>query len=307
MAKRAGGAEPPKRRQKKPPTPKSAQDIVPQAPPKRTVRVTRASDTSAERRRQALRTVMLERELNARELGRIADVNPNAIYNFLNRRAASLSPETIERLAAVLPGETVGSLQGLPDAGASPRLLIKSYVRAGEWRRTYELPEAQQESLPFPLDAGDRMHGSYGVRVEAPGAEDMFPTGTILTCVPISRWESPVIAGMRVIVQAVQGDSIEATVRDVTRAPDGSFWMRLRSSDPRFQTAVRLPAGNFGRPWREGDVRLSIAAVVTGYLVREMRFEPVATPADPEPAPETVPDGQAQRTKKPPRRKPRGS
>lgn len=255
-------------------------------------------DSKANRRRDALKTVMVERNLNARELGALAAVNPNSIYNFLSGRSKSLSADTLEKLTRVLPGESVASLSGISDPTVAPQLIVKTAVKAGAWRSAFELPEKERETLPFPLTDEERRAGVYGAKVLEPGAELLFPEGTILVCWPAEKWSRPIAAGLRVILQAIQGAKMELTARDVQRAADGTFWLTERSTDPEYHRNLRFEGGELAKQWRVGAVRYAVIAVVGGAFWRHaMANEPPAA---------ATPKRRTADTKKPPRSKPRG-
>jgi hypothetical protein len=72
-----------------------------------------AADPDAERRREAFRRVLKKFDMTPTDLVRAAGLkatNANAIFNFLNGRAASLRQATYEKLLRALPGVTIEEL-----------------------------------------------------------------------------------------------------------------------------------------------------------------------------------------------------
>jgi transcriptional regulator with XRE-family HTH domain len=234
---------------------------------------------SAGRRRDALRAVLVRRDLTPSELARLADVKANSLYNFLNERSHSLSSETLERLAAVLPGESMASLQGIgaPPNDAESHLIIRAVACAGRWNETFELPKNKQSKLAFPITQSDIACGAFGVRVEHPGAEHLFPNGSILVCMPISRWQGDLPDGVKLLIQAIRDGKSEVTVRELESAPDAKKWLVQRSDRPQFNSAIPLPYPNYGQPWRVAGDRMSLVGVIISYFV----YEPFAKRAEP--------------------------
>ena len=77
------------------------------------------SQANAERRRNGLVRFLERHHITPTELARMIDLpSPNAIYNFVAGRSASLNTETLERILASFPAETFDALIGRPTRAA---------------------------------------------------------------------------------------------------------------------------------------------------------------------------------------------
>jgi hypothetical protein len=222
-----------------------------------------ASEVS--RQRRALLNALSEASLTPAEAARNAGLStPNAIYNFVNERTKSLSLDTLKRLAAVIPGASVASLQGeeRPGVSAHRTVAVRAEARAGLMRDAFDLPTSEQFEVPLPIDPAMRAAGAFGVMVRRPGAENLYTDGTILVLLPVVAYEGTLTSGRRVVLRRIHGQSVEVTVRELD-VVDGKVWLWSRSSDPLNTQPVEMPWPCTGdRMWRKGDDRFSIAGIV---------------------------------------------
>jgi hypothetical protein len=84
--------------------------------------------------------------------------------------------------------------------------------------------------------------GAYAALVKRPGAEEIYPADSILLCVPMARYPGSIIKGRCLVIERFQEARLEVTVREVLADGDGRLWRSQRSSDPRLQGAVKMPA-----------------------------------------------------------------
>jgi len=224
-------------------------------------------DREADRRRAALRRALQAADMRPADAARAADLgNPNSIYNFFGKRTTSLSAETYRKLAKVIPGATVASLQGLEHAqpAMGRTVQVKTEARAGVMRASFDLPLPDQVETPVPIDAEMRASGAYGVLVRRPGAELLYPEGTILVVMPAAAYAGTLSNGRKVILQRINAGTVEVTVREL-QVLEAKAWLRLRSTDPRYDNAVEMPWPCDGaRMWRRGEDRFSLAGIVVG-------------------------------------------
>jgi hypothetical protein len=190
--------------------------------------------------------------------------NPNGLYNFFAGRSSSLSAETYRKLARVIPGATVASLQGLERSSVAMDsvVLVKAEARAGHLRPSFELALHDQTETPVPVTPEQRAEGAFGVRVKRPGAELIYPEGTILVVMPITCASASLAHGRRVILQRINGKTVEVTAREL-RVIDGKAWLMARSSNPAYDTPVEMPwPGQIERTWKRGEDRFQVAGIV---------------------------------------------
>lgn len=206
-------------------------------------------ERTAEARRKAFRRFMESHELTPSEWARLAGLpTPNAIYNFLNGRAQSLSQDTLRRLADALPGVLVSDIFGEteqkrrgeaePLAPKYDRVPLKSLAKAGLWRRTYEIPAADQVEIAVVQPSEIKI--DEAVRIEDSSCNLLFPPGSYAM---VSRHTPPRI-GDAVVVQRLRTKGSvteqEITIREIQAEGQGAklVW---RSLDPEHQGSLALP------------------------------------------------------------------
>ncbi len=227
------------------------------------------SDGEVERRRQALKRAMDSANMRPADVARDAGLpSPNAIYNFLRgKRSKGLSAETYRKIAKVIPGSTVASLQGIDDSPPPSTVLtvtVKAEAKAGALRASFDLPLDEQTEAPMPIDRALIAEGAFGVVVRRPGAELLYRDGTILVVMPISAYEGSLTGGRRVVLQRIRDRSVEVTIREL-QVIEGKAWLRAGSIDPRHDTSVEMRwPGGVERMWKHGDDRYWLAGVVIG-------------------------------------------
>jgi hypothetical protein len=234
--------------------------------------VCRVSDveSSAEKRRVALKKVLNERGINPTDLASMCGWGtPNVIYNFFAGRTTQLSTQKYEEICKALPGITVSDLTGGTVKKTAPQVLVKTECRAGYLRDTFSLPASKIRELPLPVDDAARVAGAYAAVVRHPGAESIYPEGSLLLCIPVDRFEGEITRGRRLLVERLVDTKLEVTVREVQEDAEGRFWLSQRSTDPRFSDAVKLPQQISGKPWREKGEKYAIAGIVIGAFVPE--------------------------------------
>lgn len=225
-------------------------------------------ERTAEARRKAFRRFMEKNELTPSEWARLAGLpTPNAIYNFLAGRAQSLSIDTSRRLADAL-GVLVSDIFGETEQKAPrepeivtpkyDRVSLKSIAKAGLWRRTYEIPGADQ--IEIAVVQPSEIKVDEAVRVEDNSCNALFPPGTYAM---VSRTTAPRIGDAVVVQRSRTKGAItehEITIREVQADGDGAklVW---RSFAPEYQGSMPIPWPYHGeaferqvpedkKPWR---------------------------------------------------------
>jgi len=238
---------------------------------------------AAQRRRRALQEFLLARQMSFADLARsLGLATANAFYNFTNGRSDCLSLPMIERILDAYPAATFEELTGRPGrsrAPARPRqvanwvphvIVVRMEARAGQWRRSAELPQDRLVLLPLPQPARSAGADAFGVVVAAPGAEQVYPVGALLVVRPYKgRGHLP--EGTRVIVHRHRGHKVEVTVRE-TRFLDGALWLASCSTEMEHQEPLR-PTPPPSRRQAATDV-VDIAGVVVWALVPEKGIKP---------------------------------
>ncbi len=192
-----------------------------------------------------------------------AGVSPNALYNFFAGRASSLNQETIEKLAkaAGCPASELFA-EDLPFSS----VMVLGAVQAGEWVEAVEWPE--DDWYPIQVPADERFPGvkRYALEVRGPSMNLDYPDGTIIVCVKFIDIDEQPLHADHVVVQQRREDGLtEATVKEYVVDGDGAPWLVPKSSDPNYQSPIRLPA--VAEDDENEDLRI-VALVVGNYTPR---------------------------------------
>jgi hypothetical protein len=230
-------------------------------------------EAEAERRRAGLRRELDRNDLTPADAARLAGFpTANALYNFLNGRTRSLSHETLEALAKVIPGATVGTLSGIEAARHQTpwvrSVIVQVEARANEWRQSGSLPLSEQFEAPMPIEPEEIAGGAFGAIVRPPGAEMFYPDGTLLVCMPLPN-DVELGDGSVVLLERMRNADrrVEITVRQI-RVLDDKGWLWMPSTDPRVSPSVEMPWPYLGRPWTAADERYRLTANVIGRFIR---------------------------------------
>ena len=203
---------------------------------------------SADRRRVGLQRLLDHHRLNPTDLARdLGLTTPNAIYNFLAGRSASLSLDTIERILDLYPDISFAALIGKPDPdgeraramqGLGDYLAVTLEARAGYWKRIVE-PRGKRVGLDLPGDFDGPGAGGFALRVREPGAELLYPAGSILVCRELPGDTSAVPDGSRVVLRVIQDGRTEITLRELVRDATHA-WLCPRTTRPEHLFPIRV-------------------------------------------------------------------
>ncbi len=238
----------------------------------------------------AMNDVMAERLRDARTKAGFASATDAALafgwqesgYRHHENGTRSFSVELAKRYARayrVNPGWLLAldKIEAAP-ASASPERIVEvtGSVAAGVWRETAEWPQSDRFEIvvaasPFPKAR------RFGLRVDGPSMDQVFPPGTILDCISIFDLSIEPESGDFVIVERVRADGLrELTVKEYLRSDDGQTWLIPRSSAPQFQAPIEI-----GKPDEDhdGDDRVQVIAYVIGsYRPHASRLLKANTP-----------------------------
>ena len=236
-------------------------------PPAKQGKISREKDRAVSRRR-ALQRVLDRLGLSPTEAARAAGLpSANAIFNFLHGRSMTLSALTYERLVKAIPGTSLAELQGIEEhegelPGAIALIELRTSACAGLLRPSFDLPRARRGYVSVPAKEITQASGAFAVRVDEPGAERLFPAGTILVCVPAAAFEGEMHTGQKILLQRIFDGKVEVTIRELELEANEA-WLWLRSSHPEHQAPLRMPyrLSEPFRAWRVEEDRYVIAAI----------------------------------------------
>lgn len=134
------------------------------------------------------------------------------------------------------------------------------YVQAGKFNDAVQLPEAEWEKIPYPVDSKYKNAFALGVRGDSMNL--VFPPElTTLICVPLEDWINANpdvnIEGKYIIAYRTAPDGkIEATVKKYTRIDFNTIILVAESSNPEIKPIILTPDNN----------EYTIHAVVVSYI-----------------------------------------
>lgn len=148
-------------------------------------------------------------------------------------------------------------------ATLGPHLFVKGKVAAGVFQDAIQWPEEDWQSFTGRADVEAPLAMRFGLRVDGPSMNLIYPDGTILDCVRYFD-DAPISNGKRVIVERhhING-SVEATVKEYLKDADGVEWLVPRSNNPAFQMPLRCdePGGSIEK--------IEITAIVVAAIIQE--------------------------------------
>ena len=202
----------------------------------------------ADRRRAGLRALMHAKSINPTTLAKMSGLtSANALFNFLHGRTQSLSLDLIEPIMLTFPDVSFRNLTGLkhgsprssdrPDTGGAPTapVFVSAETSGGAWQMQFELPADRWTALSVPDHVAVDTGRLFGIRVRTPGADLLYPDGTVLICWRLGKGHPEPQAGCRYVVQERRGKCFRVTVQEA-RMFEGQIWLWPRSSHPKHQT-----------------------------------------------------------------------
>ncbi len=204
---------------------------------------------------------MALRGLSRRALSLNAGLSEGAVKAILNGHSKHPRYDTLEKLAGVL-GCTVSDLiedDRAIDERLSPPLTVVSVtgqVQAGAWVEAIEWPNGDWFEIAVPPDRRYPGVPRFGLVVRGSSMDLLYPDGTILICISLDDLGRTAKSGERVVCQRRRGrGEYEITVKEYL-VRDGSHWLVPHSTDPRYQSPIKLDARD--------NADLSLAALVIG-------------------------------------------
>jgi hypothetical protein len=224
-----------------------------------------ADETLAERRRKALQEFMRANNLTPASWASLAGLkNANVIYNFLHMRSASLNQATYERLAAAVPGASVGQLTGERTAlkpTLAATITVRAEAAAGVWKTTPELAVEDQVTAAVPL-GGLLTGNAFGVRVAGRDMDRVFPPGSLVVCTSLALHMPGVTSGTYVLVHARKGRLWEVTLRRYRSDGSDDVWLWPDSQHEEYEAPERYVVQRARADHAKQIVALAVGAYV---------------------------------------------
>ncbi len=218
----------------------------------------------ADRRRRRITEIVTEKGWTVKEWCVRAGVSPNTLYNFLNGRSQSISLPILEKLANAsktpisrLTGEAVSA-----NFVSAPLIEIRGSVEAGVWKEAAEWPEDERRTVAVPV-AQKYADKAFGLVVNGGSMNEIYPPGSIITCISLENYTAELESGDRVVVERRSTDGLhETTCKELKFDDDGRPWLWPRSNSPKHQQPIELP---WPPPIEyDDDTEIRLVAVVLG-------------------------------------------
>lgn len=150
------------------------------------------------------------------------------------------------------------------------RVRIDRFVQGGYWCSDNVLPEDEIADIYLPpIEAPSS--NIYGLRVKGNSMDQEYPDGSIVFCVPVEQLPRELEHGDHVVVERRNHDEMEATVKELQQAADGTWWLVPRSTDPRHQSSI--PLNSDVERYDDGSTPpLAITGIVVYDLRRRARW-----------------------------------
>lgn len=226
----------------------------------------RRMDDLREATREFYRRALAARDWSAYRLAQEAGVSSTTITRPLNNLDYKFTPRLdtlmkVSRASGVELPEILRVLDAAETTPVSQSIPVVGDVQAGAWRRIPDEPVIE-ESLPMNVREYEGA-SLFALRVVGRSMDEIYPDGTYVICVP------PAEAGLRIgdMVVVRQSDATgrcETTLKELTRARDGSLWLEPRSSD---KSLKPLPLAV--RP--DADMGIDVIGIVVSTYAKQER------------------------------------
>lgn len=260
-----------------------------------TTRTAKARDLALrERQRAFIRKAANWAGWTPTELARAAGLAPSTLNRFLNQEVAHvLSAKTLDAIRTAVAGHFGSSSDYTPDqvqtllrrieAGVedptanvtllgSPNLDVCGAVQAGSFTEAVEWPHDDRYPSPLAEDPRYSSFMQYVLEVRGNSMDELYPEGSFVICVRFMDLQrSPVVSEIVVTLRRdSHHDGYEATLKELRQAPDGSYWLWPRSSDPSHRP-VKVEGFDDGSA--DNDDVVVWALVIGGYRAEPRRDE----------------------------------
>ncbi len=252
----------------------------------------------AQARQQTFRRFLADRGITRAELARMAGLpTGNALYNFTRGQSATLSLSTLEAIQSAIPGATIAEIIGerrpasltqpaeapairrgqaltvplLCTTGVQPDGVELELTQLGVARAGVGDPAGSSASaIPVPQGIMPPTADLFAVRVIAPGAELLFPVGSLLICKVASGLDDDLPDGTVVILRCRANGSTRIDVREVGHF-NAQIWLWQRSTHPEHQQPQASPRPLWGSHRASGGETITILGILVASCNQRRR------------------------------------
>jgi hypothetical protein len=213
--------------------------------------------TEPEAVRDWIRAICREADMTSTQLARTCGLPPPTINRFLNitkgapRNLNATTISRIQRMAERLLSPSA-AMKRVDRAVLTPRTTslgrrwtIRSVevigkVEAGATRIMAELPAEERYLWPAPIEAEYQSNFVIGLEIDDDSADEIYPLGTIVTCVAFAELGRGPRPGERVVVHRMREKKVEVTIREYYVDHDANAWLVSRTSRPDLREGIAL-------------------------------------------------------------------
>jgi hypothetical protein len=146
----------------------------------------------------------------------------------------------------------------------------------GVWRPQIELPAEAWCPAPLMSNGASDDGALFAARVRSPGAELLYPDGSVLLCRRLSTENSVPPDGARVVVLRRRRSKVEVTVRQL-RCAGGEAWLWPCSTHPQHQMPVLLGEAQCSASASATD-DVAPTVILLGAVIASWQPEPTTRP-----------------------------
>lgn len=199
----------------------------------------RQMEKTPDERRDILRRFIADNGLKIARWAKLAGVDKNSIYNFLNGHSQSLDLRTYAKLARA--AETpVWKLTGdQPEPSSPTAVWVMGNIEAGAFREAVEWDSSLWFSVDVPVP--ERFQGrAKALQVRGPSMNVDYPDGSIAVWIDMLDFRPPRHGDDVVVYSQSKDDGVEATLKELRVDDQGRRWLWPRSHDPMHQTPIEV-------------------------------------------------------------------
>jgi SOS-response transcriptional repressor LexA len=217
----------------------------------------RRMERTPDERRAILRGFIIEKELKIARWAKLAGVDKNSIYNFLNEHSLSLDPRTYAKLARAAEVPLHRLTGEMPEPPSPTAIWVVGHVQAGSFNEAVEWDRSRWYPVDVPIpDRFRRVAKALEVRGNSMNLE--YKPGAIVIWVDMLDYRPPRHEDHVVVYSERMDGQIEATIKEYRVDANSKRWLWPRSDDPEHQ----LPLDLDNPP--EGVCNITVKGIVIG-------------------------------------------
>lgn len=153
-------------------------------------------------------------------------------YNRMEMGHTDLSMSRLEKISKILGCEPLDLLTERPQVRV---LQVTGAVEAGAWRETVEWDRSDWYDIAIPERSAPAHLTLYAAEVRGRSMARRYPPGSVVVFTDIVETREAPVYGRPYIVDRIDGDVRERTLKILKRGADGQAWLSPDTDDPGFE------------------------------------------------------------------------